>query len=468
VSALVNPTFWLVAGLMISALRPAHSVQGATSGFVRGAVAWPVLLALVVIAAMNVGIRGLIGHAVPGDFVQEVVAARSMASEGSLYSADINGDVQHWLQAEPPPLASWWPDPLTTFLQERQRQGRNRLVAQAHPPTLLLLFMPFVQTVGAYATYWILVALSVIAAICASQWMVSAWLPGATRQQRMLAAVAAVAWQPTLASIRDGQVSVLVGALAIGTWHALRSEKPGLSGLSAGLATALKLYPAPLLGLLVFRRSRAALYGTAVLLGAVTLVCAIAGWSAWADFASSARSIGGAFSPAPHNLALTARLAALMPPPWLPIGYGVAAFAMCIATAVAVGHRGWHPARPQVLDLDFAVVLTLSLLLSPVAWHHYLFMLTQPLALALVLALQSGRRGWMVAWALAVLVMSLPDDAIRAAWVWLPSSDVAIGLASPGLVIAALWTTFLVIRLSARAQARHTEPSGPTQVALSS
>ena len=95
-------------------------------------------------------------------------------------------------------------------------------------------------------------------------------------------------------------------------------------------------------------------------------------------------------------------------------------------------------------------------------------MLAQPLALAFVLALRSGRRGWMIAWTLAVLVMSLPDDAIRAAWTWLPSSDLAIGLASPGLVIAALWTTFLGVRLSSGSRAPRTAPAGPAHVALSS
>ncbi len=469
-SVVVNPTFWLLAALMISTLRAAHSPPAGCvpPAFLRWVLAWPVLLALVVITAMNVSARGLIGHAVPGDFVQEVVAARSMASGGSLYTTDINGDVERWLHAEPPPLASWWPDVLTGFLQNRQQQGRNLLVAQAHPPTLLLLFTPLIQTVGAYATYWILVAVSVIAAILASQWLLNAWLPQATLQQRVLAATALVSWQPTLATLRDGQVSILVGVLGIGAWHALRSGRPGPAGVSVGLATALKLYPAPLLALLVFRRSRAALYGTAVLVGTVTLASAVAGTGVWTDFAESARTIGRAFSPVPHNLAVAARLAALVPPPWLPIGYGVAALAMCIATGVALRRDGWHTASPGPLDLDFAIVLTLCLLLSPVAWHHYVLMLAQPLALAFVLALRSGRRGWMIAWTLAVLVMSLPDDAIRAAWTWLPSSDLAIGLASPGLVIAALWTTFLGVRLSSGSRAPRTAPAGPAHVALSS
>ena len=467
-SVVINPTFWLVAALMISTLRPEHASQTgwASRRFVRAALAWPVLLALVVVTAMNVGARGLIGHAVPGDFVQEVVAARSMASDGSLYTSDVNDDVRRWLQAEPPPLASWWPDWLRAFLQERQQQGRNLLVAQAHPPTLLLLFTPLIQTVGPYATYWMLVALSVIVAIWASQWMVNAWLPGATLQQRVLAAVALVSWQPTLAAVRDGQVSVIVGALAVGAWHALRSGKPGLSGLSAGVATALKLYPAPVLALLIFRRSRAALCGVVVLAAAAALASVIAGLGVWADFAESARTIGQAFSVAPHNLAITGRLSALIPPPWLPIGYGVTALAMCVGTGLALGRGGWHPARSGSLDLDFAIVLTLSLLLSPVAWHHYVFMLAQPLALALVLALRTGGRCWLAAWALAVLVLSLPDDAIRAAWTWLPSLDLAIRLASPGLVIVALWTTFLLVRLSAGARAPRAARAGPAHVAL--
>jgi hypothetical protein len=305
--------------------------------------------------------------------------------------------------------------------------------------------------------------------------MVNAWLPGATLQQRVLAAVALVSWQPTLAALRDGQVSVVVGALAVGAWYALRSGRSALAGLSAGLATALKLYPGPVLALLVFRRSRAALYGTVVLAAAAALVSVIAGAGVWADFAVSARTIGRAFSAAPHNLAIAGRLSALIPPSWLPIGYGVTVLAMCVVTGVVLGRGGWQCARadpggrltrPESHDLDFAIVLTLSLLLSPVAWHHYLFMLAQPLALALVLAIRTGERRWIAAWAVAVLVMSLPDDAIRVAWTWLPPHDVAIRLASPGLVIVALWTTFLLVRLSAVAQVPRAEPAGPAHAAM--
>ena len=111
------------------------------------------LVAIAGLALADLGARAVLGDVVPGDFVQEVVAARSVAAHTTLYPDDVNSAVQAWstetlLVGRPGfrgAQARGW--------RHRQRDRRNRLVAQAHPPTLLLALTPPILLLGARAAY---------------------------------------------------------------------------------------------------------------------------------------------------------------------------------------------------------------------------------------------------------------------------------------------------------------------------
>ena len=442
-SALVNPTFWLLIGLLVASAWPRSSWP---TGLPRTSTSIVFLALFTVCALANVGVRGLVGQAVPGDFAQEVVAARSFQATGSLYSADINADVRVWLRAEPPALPLWLPGPLADYLRTRQASGRNQLVTQAHPPTLLLSVAPLIAIVGAPTAFWLLAFASVVAAVVASQQLLTAWRPAAAPTERWLAAVALISWQPVLATIRDGQFSVLIGALLIAAWRAVRSGRLPWGGAAAGMATALKLYPATLFLLMAVRWRRSLGTGLSVVAVAFAAVVAVAGVQAWVEYAASAEIIGRWFAPEPHNLAISARIAAISPPEWLAGAYALVTTAMCLVTFNAMWRGGWGRTDPFAVDVEFGLFIALAMLLSPVAWSHYAFMLAQPLAVILVACLRSGSRLALPCWAFAVLLLAVPDDWVRALWAMLPPSEALIRLVSPGVVVLLLWVVLLRLR----------------------
>jgi hypothetical protein len=399
-------------------------------------------------AASNVAARTLIGLAVPGDFVQEVVAARSFQSEGTLYTRDINQDVEQWLKAEPPFVPSWLPDPLQRYLRERQAIGRNRLVAQAHPPTLLVAVAPWIWWFGADVTYILLSLASIAAGVIASQLLIAAWNPAPSPAERWLTALAVVSWQPVLASVRDGQVSVIIGGLLVAAWSACRNGRFVPGGVVVGMASALKLYPAVILVLLAVRQRAAHAAAVSVLVAAGVFATLIGGVQIWAEYFASAQAIGRSFAAASHNLAIVARVAPATTPDWLPFWYAAVCAGLLSVTLLAIGSDKWTDRRTFSMDLDFGLFICLAMLLSPVAWQHYTFMLIQPLAVTLVVARRASQRWPLVCWTLAVLVLTLPDDAIRQMWKALSPSGVVLGLFSPGIVVLLLWGSLVYLRLS--------------------
>jgi alpha-1,2-mannosyltransferase len=435
-SALINPTWWVLCGVLVllaAAREPAQACRSAGTLLTRT----PVLLLIGALALVNVGARGLLGQAVPGDFAQEVVAARQLAAGATLYPADINAHVRAWLAKEPPGAPGWLPAPARDWLDARQRVGRNALAAQAHPPTLLLAAAPLVWTFGAAGAFWILTLGSVVAMAVTASMLLGALAPGATPRQHVLAAMLLLAWQPVLATVRDGQVSAIVAALLVASWWQLRRGHDAAAGAAVGLAAALKLYPLLLVAPLALRSRRAGAVAAASAGGLAVLAACLAP-GAWSEYASSAWLIATWFADAPHNLGAAARLQGL-PGVLREITFGLAAVFALATSARRVTQAAEPTAAPLAFDLAFGGFVVLALLLSPVAWHHYVCMLVLPVAVLAADARASHRsRWWGMGLAVAALVLSLPDDAWRAVWWRLP--EAAAPLVSPGLAAAALWT----------------------------
>jgi alpha-1,2-mannosyltransferase len=443
VSALINPAWWLLCGALaicVIARDPHRELRR----YLQWATGTIVLVVVAVAALANVGARAILGHAVPGDFVQEVVATRSLAAHATPYPADVNGAVRGWLVENPPRVPEWLPGWAVSWLHARQGQGRNRLVAQAHPPTLLLTMAPPVLLLGAPATYWALAAVTLASAALAAVWLVSALAPSSSGKALILAALAVTSWQPVLATVRDGQVSVMIGALLVLGWRELRRARDVRAGLLLGTAAALKLYPLVLLVLLAVRRRRAFAAAAVIVAVAGAGVALIAGPAVWIQYAASAREIARSFADAPYNLSMLARLGAFLPRTWLFLAYPVVACVFVGATLMA-GRQLATSSPARAFDVEYAAFVTLSLALSPVAWHHYVFTLALPLAAVLAAAWANGRR-WTLASVLALmLVLSLPDDAWRQVWSGVPPR-IAL-LISPGVGVLLLWAALVAVRV---------------------
>jgi alpha-1,2-mannosyltransferase len=267
--------------------------------------------------------------------------------------------------------------------------------------------------------------------------------------------MAVLGWQPVLAAVRDGQVSVLIGVLMIAGWAGMRERAGGGSGVAIGIAAALKLYPALLLALLALRRRAALVAALITMVASATIVSLIAGAQAWADFARAAAIIAASFAGEPHNLAVVARLAGVTPSGWLLAAYVATSVVMLLATIAVVLRRERSRAQCHTTDLEFALFISLAFLLSPVAWHHYVFMLAQPLAVALAAAITSRGRLAIGAWAAAVLLLSVPDDALRGFQAALPDHNVVLAAASPGAIVLLLWAMLLHLRRQSEERVLH-------------
>ena len=290
-------------------------------------------------------------------------------------------------------------------LRHRQTLGRNRLVAQAHPPTLLLAVAPLISLLGAYGAYTLLTLMSIAAAAVTSHLLLSAWYPEASSAERWLAALALVSWQPVLASIRDGQVSIIVGALLVAAWSAARTGRPARGGALVGIASIVKLYPAVLLVLLAVRRRTGLAVAVSLMMGAAAFVTAIAGVRVWGEYLAAAHTIGHAFARSSHNLSILARLGAFTAGDWLPFWYAGVAAGLVAVTLWVVGSDKWT---------------------------------------------QSG--SWVCV-ALAVIGFGLPDDVIRQLWAAVDPGSMAVALLSPGMVVLLLWASLIYLRCTCAAGA---------------
>jgi Glycosyltransferase family 87 len=442
VSALVNPTWWLICaalGVCVAARDPRRALRGG----LRWATATPVLVFIACACVANLGARAMLGHAVPGDFAQEVVASRSMRHGTSLYPRDINATVREWLAEDPPLLPAWLPGPLARWLLAVQQRGRNRLVAQAHPPTLLLAAAPGVLVLGAYGAFWALAVVSIGVAALTAAALVGVLAPGASGRERSLAILALVSWQPVLATVRDGQVSVLVGGLLVLAWADLRRGRDSRAGALIGAAAALKLYPLLLLVLLALRRSRACGAAAAVIACAVALSAVVLGPDTWIQYAASARTVAWSFADVPYNLALLPRLRGVVAASVAGIAYPIAAASALGATLLMVTRGGAAAPLIRTFDVEFAALATLALLLSPVAWHHYVFMLALPLVILIADAWAGGRRAPLVGALALAAILSIPDDVWRKVW-WSVPSRLAV-LVSPGSAVLLVWAGLLAV-----------------------
>ena len=468
-SALINPTtVVLIAAAAAIVLAPEADARRRLSRF-AARLAHPALLAVIAAAvAANLAARAAIGHTAPGDFMQEIVAASSFAERGTLHPEDVNDEARRWLAAHPPPLLSRVPERLRRPLLVRREQGRNRLVAQAHPPTLVLGMLPVIRTAGPYAAFWLLTLATIAGAAWASWLLSKIYFPAISSAERWLAVLLAAGWQPVLASVRDGQVSVLIGALIVVSWSALRSGRQVAGGIALGAAAALKFYPALLLvPLLLGRHFTAAAWMALTCAAAVAAASLVAGPEAWLAYGQSAQSVMNGFSRSADNLSILARLGWFIPTTALgPVffalataltGVTVLAHARADGRSAASASADTRPGggtRTTFDDRQWAAFTSLAVLLSPVAWHHYVFALVQPLALLLVHAWKRPGRWRLLGWMTGVLILSLPAGATWTIWrlsispVWLPA------VVSPGLVILLSW--WAVIRLRPR-DAAHPE-----------
>ncbi len=453
VRSVKNATFWLALAVMgVACARYIRSfVRRPTCDQLLRAVQKlldsSLLFAFVGLGAVLTALFAIyMGYEAPRDIMQDIVSSQEMLQGRPLYPPNMTELFQASLAREPARLSLGrvWP-----VLGEKEREAREQAVTdpwiQAHPPLMTLLIAPFVALFGVHGTYLAFTLLS-LGALLLSLALLHRNI-GRTLSGRQVAilGLAVLGWGPVVTTLRNGQSSILLGALMIGGWFCLRRGRAVAAGVAVGAATCLKLYPGLLLLYLLLRRRRAFMAAFVTTLVLLWLPGALTGWGTYLDYFRTARFVVTMFAGYFENLSLLGLLTrmARTPDPQFATKALFVGSGLVIVGSVGwlVGHRlDVNAEKTQALDLEYALFVALMPLLSPVAWDHYLTILLLPLAVLgqRILEPASSRAGLLGFLGLAV-VLSVP----RAMFFWRFATGDTITSSSPNLLLVSLPTLAL-------------------------
>ena len=295
------------------------------------------------------------------------------------------------------------------------------------PPFQAVFFAPFAAIAGANATAakiaWHLVGVACLAA--------GVWSTGrAWDDARADLGLPARPWLPTLffsllavllplqTNFEHQNLNPVLLALVAGAMLLLTRGSSNAAGVLVGIATALKVFPALLIGYLLLRHRRAAVVAavTAVVLTAVPVM--LYGPAEYAQLLRDFWRLANSGWPVRGNnqslIAAIDRYLTGFSADGVREQHGTVIALYCAAAALLLASALWAaiawrcPARPAFV-IQMAAIVTVAALLSPIAWDHY-WLLMLP---AFVIVYDSadehllGRAGRYVFWTLAVLVSGL-------------------------------------------------------------
>lgn len=263
-----------------------------------------------------------------------------------------------------------------------------------YPPPVVLLSLPagFLSYEHA-AILWFFFELTCLAA---SVGVLLRWLRVGKRAVAVsLGASLIVLWTPIAHELVLGQLNPVLLVLLLAGWHTLRSGRDVQSGVLLGSAIAVKLIPWPIIIFLMARRywratcvtvmtTAIANVASATLIGLDRLTdyylnigmavsslyrADIANFSLWTI---GWRLFGGTGSPVLSDARLPPLVAAPALAPLVSVGIPVAMLILGF----------WFVVRARTLDTAFGILICIMILVSPIAWDHYLILGLIPLAVA--------------------------------------------------------------------------------------
>lgn len=327
-----------------------------------------------------------------------------------------------------------------------------------HPPLMVLLVVPLTLL-----PFWAAALLWTLASVALLLWAVSLLidelgLPLAG-PWRWIALLLLIDWYPVWLHLHLGQWSILLFALLVLAWRALRRGRDARAGALLAGAALLKIFPALLLGQPLLRRRWRVLAG-ALLLGLPLLLAQLAvrpqDWGAYVMGVAADNAAG--WTGSPRNASLTsfstrvfvgseevgpllAWPAADLPARALLYSAALAAFAAAL----------WHRrARPDPTG-EYGLFVSAMVLLSPLSWEHAYIFLLLPYAYLWRRALDEGwRRSWAVLGALSFALSMYPAETVLLGikGIYYPEPMPAlVGLLAPGAVVVLLCYVAMVLAL---------------------
>ena len=333
----------------------------------------------------------------PRDFVQEWASARNYQTGHAIYE---NQEIS-----------------LQRHLGVRRQPNEFFLEYNAHPPTSVLLVLPFAWL--DYPTAFLLWNLLSLLALVASIVLVFHELETPLSPQGFCLTLTAVMLASVCSPLREqllqGQWNLLLLLLFTGTWAAARRELPWLAGSLLGLAIAIKLFPGFLLLFFLLRcQWRVVMSATLAFVGLTLLTLAFFGLETYRQYIVEVLPAIDAFRSAWPGISMRNFWCRLFDPssacgvtiplavnPWL-------ARILTLGSSMGVvGILAWviyRARQPESFDRCYALSLVAMVLVSPIAWDHYLVFLLLP---ALLLWNQFQHEDNRLRWALIFTLLPL-------------------------------------------------------------
>lgn len=458
-SGLTNITFWVVLAAFCLFLAAWYFRRNRTNaldsslnlvgGFFSSS---PVLALLTLGTLLNVAAEVYKGFVVPRDVLQDFVSAQEFLQGRSLYPDNMNELMRAAIEREPPPisLGRWWPNLYEKEQNEREHALSSHWV-QAHPPTMTLLMAPLVYGLGLFGSFAVVATLS-LAATAITIILLNHGL-GLFPSSRLHLAVGmlVLGWAPVLVVLRAGQMSVVLGALMVGSWYCLRVGRPVLAGIAVAMATALKLYPGFLILYLMLRHRRAFVSACLTLLVIFSLEVIICGLDSSRAWYATGTGVVEEYCRYAANISLLGWIARAVVdgPTSFPLARALWIGVCCAIVAVIswniIRRREPSERRLGFIDLDCALFVSLMPILSPISWDHYEVLLLLPLAVL-------GQRAWrfeatpatVAGFWLVLLLVALPPRTIE--WVFVENRE-KLGLFWGDLLVLSI-PTYTMLALS--------------------
>jgi hypothetical protein len=335
-------------------------------------------------------------HEQPRDFVQEWASARNHFTGHSIYE---NQQIT-----------------LREYLGLTVAPGGFVLEYNAHPPTSVLLVLPFgLLPYGTALALWNGLSLLALIAVLVTLGKQGGQTWSITHTCWMLAGiVAAGVFSPLREQFLQGQWNLVLLLLITCAFFADNADRAVLAGLLLGLAITIKLFPGFLLFYyLVRKRWTVLLAATATIGGFTLLTVSVLGLKAYQDYVFQVMPTLQMFRSSWPGLSLNNFWCKLFDPvptagPAIPLWYSptLARALTLTSDLLVIGMLAWmiyHAKTRAQRDRSFALTMVAMLLVSPIAWDHYLVLLILP-AVLFWNTLDAGSRPFFVGIAILLLL----------------------------------------------------------------
>jgi hypothetical protein len=289
------------------------------------------------------------------------------------------------------PVYSSHRETIERYLGYRAGEVSIDIDVNAHPPTSILLVVPFARLdYPAAVLAWNMASL---AAFGLSLWIVAGQLRLGFYPWSVFPLIAILLiCSPFREQMMQGQLNLVLLLLLTGTWASDRSGRPWLAGALLGAATAIKLFPGFVFIYFLIRR-RWAVIGAGIVSCALltALTVAVMGVDTFRGYIDDAMPQVQRLQSSWINVSIPGFWVRLFDPQnpldhvqplWRsPMLARSATWACGLLVVIVLGLVTRRARTRTEQDRAFGLSVTSMLLVSPITWHHYFLLLLLPVTL---------------------------------------------------------------------------------------